>query len=120
MELSPGNYRDWKRLNAVASGFGTYTTTSLNLVGAGSPAQLTVGQVSADLFDVLGVAPAIGHGFSAGDDVPDGPRATLLSYGLWQARFAGDRTGGRSHGDARRPAVHGARRDAAGLSLSVQ
>ncbi len=91
MELSPGNYRDWKRLNGVASGFGTYTTMSLNLVGAGAPEQLTVGQVSADLFDVLGVAPAIGHGFSAGDDVPDGPRATLLSYGLWQARFSGDR-----------------------------
>jgi putative ABC transport system permease protein len=90
MELSPGNYRDWKRMNSVASAMGTYTTFSLNLSGTGTPERLDVGLVSADLFSVLGVAPFIGHDFSPNDDVAGAPGAVILSDAFWRSRFAGD------------------------------
>lgn len=92
MELSPGNYRDWKKMNAVASGMATYTTFSQNLTGGGVPERLEVGLVSADLFSVLGVSPLIGHGFSADDDLPEAAGTTVLSYACWQSHFGGDRS----------------------------
>ena len=90
MELSPGNYRDWKRMNTVASSMATYTTFSLNLSGSGTPERLEVGLVSSDLFAVLGVAPAVGRDFSASDDVAGAPGATMLSDAFWRTRFNGD------------------------------
>ncbi len=92
MELSPGNYRDWKRMNTVASAMGTYTTFSLNLSGSGVPERLEVGLVSSDLFDVLGVHPFIGHDFSSGDDAAGAPATAMLSYAYWRAHFNGDAT----------------------------
>ncbi|MFI5179005.1 MAG: ABC transporter permease [Vicinamibacterales bacterium] len=90
MELSPGNYRDWKRMNSVASAMATYTTFSLNLSGSGAPERLEVGLVSADLFSVLGVRPIIGHDFSASDDAAPAPGTLLLSYAYWRSHFNGD------------------------------
>ncbi len=90
MELSPGNYRDWKTMNTVASAMATYTTFSQNLTGSGVPERLEVGLVSGDLFAVLGVTPVLGHGFSAGDDLPNAPGTAVLSYASWLARFGGD------------------------------
>ena len=49
------------------------------------PARLVSGvTASAELFDVLGVGPVLGRGFRAGDDVPGGEPAVVLSFGLWQ------------------------------------
>lgn len=36
-------------------------------------------------------APLLGRGFSAEDDRPGAPPTTILSYGVWQQRFHGDR-----------------------------
>ncbi len=90
MELSPGNYRDWKRLNRVAEGMGTYTSWTANLVDGGTPERVTQAIVSADLFPVLGVTPMIGRAFSAEDDVDGAPGTMVLSYEFWQQRFGGD------------------------------
>lgn len=39
---------------------------------------------SAELFDVLGVRPLLGRGFSRGDDLPGAEPVAILSSGLWQ------------------------------------
>jgi putative ABC transport system permease protein len=90
MELSPGNYRDWKRMNTVASAMGTYTTISLNLSGRGAPERLDVGLVTSDLFATLGVSPAIGHDFAESDDLAGAPGTAMLSYAYWRSRFNAD------------------------------
>ena len=90
MELSPGNYRDWK---AAASSFETwaaYTTTSVNLIGAGEPQRVDAGGVTADLFLALGVQPLIGRRFTADDDRESAPGRVVLSYRVWQTTFGGD------------------------------
>jgi putative ABC transport system permease protein len=63
----------------------TMTTT-------GEPERLQGQSVSADYFRVLGVAPFLGQDFNAADDRPHGTLVAILSYGLWQRRFAGDRS----------------------------
>jgi predicted permease len=48
-------------------------------------------RVSATFFDVLGIKPLLGRGFTQEEDRPKGPNAAILSYGLWQSMFSADR-----------------------------
>ncbi|HXM43955.1 MAG TPA: ABC transporter permease, partial [Bryobacteraceae bacterium] len=90
MELSPANYVDWKRLSESFDGMGAFTETSVNLVGQGDPERLEGAAITADLFPVLRVQPAMGRLFTAAEDREGAPGTLLLSYQLWQAAFGGD------------------------------
>jgi predicted permease len=90
MELSPGNYRDWKNRSTSFEGFGMYSTTPLNWIGQGDPQRLEAAAVSANLLPALGARPLSGRLFTEEDDNPGAPKTVLLSYRLWQARFGGD------------------------------
>ena len=46
--------------------------------------------VTADFFRALGVAPAIGRGFTAEEDSPAGARVAILGDGLWRRFFGAD------------------------------
>lgn len=49
--------------------------------------------VTGNFFDVLGVRPQLGRMLSADDDkTPGGHPVTVISNGLWQRRFGGDRS----------------------------
>jgi predicted permease len=61
------------------------------LVGAGESERLTGELVTASHFDVLGVAPAIGRDFEAGDDTFGGPRVAIVSDALARRRFGSAR-----------------------------
>jgi predicted permease len=57
-----------------------------------------VAQTSWNFFDLLGVRPVLGRTFAPGEDVegngwgPPGPNAVaVISYGLWQSSFGGER-----------------------------
>ena len=63
----------------------------LNLTGVAEPERLSAEIVSAAYFPVLGVDAALGRTFSAEEDAPGAAPAALLSWGLWQRRFGGDR-----------------------------
>jgi putative ABC transport system permease protein len=47
-------------------------------------------RVSANYFRLLGAPVIHGRTFTADEDRPNGGRVAVLSYGLWQRRFAGD------------------------------
>jgi putative ABC transport system permease protein len=61
------------------------------VTGPAEPERLEGQSVSAGYFRVLGISPALGRDFQASDDVFRGPRVVILSNGLWQRRFGGDR-----------------------------
>jgi predicted permease len=62
-----------------------------NLSG-GSEAEHVDGlRVSEDFFRVHGVYPMIGRSFTKAEDTPGAERTAILSYGLWQRRFGGDK-----------------------------
>ena len=90
MELSPANYRDWKRMNTSFETMGALEPISMNLVGQGDPERLEGAAVTADLLPVLGVQPLVGRWFTTADDREGAPGTVLLSHRLWQAALGGD------------------------------
>jgi putative ABC transport system permease protein len=61
------------------------------LTGAGDPDQVRGMPVSANLFSILGVQPMLGRDFLANEDQAGNDNKVMLSYGLWQRHFGGDR-----------------------------
>jgi len=91
MELSPANFEDWKRMNHSFAAMGVYTDFAMNLAGQGEPERLDVTLVDSELLPMLGAQPLLGHVFTAADNREGASGTALLSYGLWQRRFGGDR-----------------------------
>jgi putative ABC transport system permease protein len=91
LELSPANYRDWRRMSRSFEQMGSYFASSaVNLVGVGEPLRLESSGVDAELLTTLGVEPALGRLFEPADDREGAPGTVLLSHALWQRAFAGD------------------------------
>ncbi len=90
MELSPPNYRDWKRLTHSFAGMGFFFTNGVNLVARGEPERVEGAIVSADLLPTLDIQPAIGRGFTSADEREGASGVVILSHGLWKSAFAGD------------------------------
>jgi predicted permease len=69
-------------------------TSGVNLqAGSGSGASVSYVQnmrVSAHYFDVLGIQPFLGRGFTDEEDRPNGPSAVILSYALWRSVLQAD------------------------------
>src|SRR6185436_7914210 len=59
ISVSYPNFTDWRNQNKVFEKIGVYNRSSYNLTGVGEAERITTGQVSADLFSVLRVNPAL-------------------------------------------------------------
>jgi predicted permease len=68
------------------------TPDNSKLTAQGEPKPLTDLSVAGNFFHVLGVEPALGRLFTAGESIKGGPAVVMLSYPLWQRQFNGDRT----------------------------
>ncbi|MEK6321110.1 MAG: ABC transporter permease [Acidobacteriota bacterium] len=73
-------------LEAVAA----YSTSGANLTGDSDPERVSIGNVSADFFKVVGLPPVLGRTFRPGEDTPGNNGVCVISFGFWQRRFAGD------------------------------
>ena len=89
-ELSPPNYRDMKERSKSFTGMAVYTHTSRNLVNNSNAERIEGIAATADLFPLLGTSPLFGRIYMPHEDRDGAPGTVLLSYGLWQSRFAGD------------------------------
>ena len=89
-ELSPANYRDWRRMATVFESMGAFANASLNLVGGGEPQRVSGLRVTFDVLPMLGIAPALGRFFTAEEDAHRAAGTVILGDGLWQGRFGGD------------------------------
>ena len=89
--MSGPNFYDVKMQSKALVDAAAYTRARQILTGRGEPVRLDGAQVSASIFDVLGVRPLLGRTFRAGDNQPGNTHVAILSYNLWQQRFGGDR-----------------------------
>ena len=89
--VGPANFIHWREMNQVFEDLAAVTFAySVTVTGHGDPEELQAQSVSAELFQILGVQPAIGRSFTAAENVP-GTRAIVISDRLWKRRFSSDR-----------------------------
>jgi putative ABC transport system permease protein len=85
------DFNDWRQQARSFAGMAGFATFSPILGGTeGEPERIQAGHSVGDLFSVLGVQPILGRRFLEEENKEGGNRVVILSYGLWQRRFAGD------------------------------
>ena len=85
-------YPDFLDLRNRSHSFSGLTATSLcpmSFTGHDRPERVWGMLVSANYFDVLGVQPALGRGFTPADDAHGQAPTAVISYRLWQERYSG-------------------------------
>lgn len=89
--FQPPEFLEYQARNTTFAAMAAYSGWGPNLTGEGEPQALNGGLVSWQYFRVLGVGPVLGRDFTEADDRPEAEPVVLLSDGLWQGRFGGDR-----------------------------
>jgi putative ABC transport system permease protein len=89
--VSMANFRDYEEAASGMTSAAAYTVEVANLTGVDVPEQLQVVPTTPDLFDVLGVQPALGRGFRVEEGAEGLGNVLVLEHDFWQRRFQGDR-----------------------------
>lgn len=88
-DVAGGNYHDWKRDQTVFTDMAALGMRSFSLTGDGEPERVLAYSVTDNFIPLLGVSPLVGRAFNAEDDKPGAQKVALLTYGIWQRRYAG-------------------------------
>ena len=89
--IAPGNYADWKAQNQSFADMAALDWRNFNLAGDGEPERVPAFGVSANFFPLLGVNATLGRTFQPEEDRPGANKVAVISYGLWQSRYGGER-----------------------------
>ncbi|HEX6051245.1 MAG TPA: ABC transporter permease, partial [Gemmatimonadaceae bacterium] len=88
--VSPPDYLDYRARNSVFASLGALTIYGNSVItGGDAPERVRSSIASANLFSTLGITPYRGRAFVPEEENGEHDVA-ILSYGLWQRRFAGD------------------------------
>jgi len=91
--LIPANlpgFRIWQRDCHSFESLAIAEGASADLTGAGEAVEIHGVRASANLFDVLGVRPALGRSFLLEEDEPGRGRVVVLTDEFWRGRFHAD------------------------------
>jgi putative ABC transport system permease protein len=91
-DITYGTYRELLERSRSFDALAVMGSWQPTMTGPAEPERLNGQRVSASYFRVLGIAPTIGRDFDPSDDLLNSPGVTIISDGLWQRRFGGDRT----------------------------
>ena len=91
--LAVGNFADWRAQNSVFEEMAAADQRTFDLTGEGGEPEKIFGLgVTSNFFPLLGAEPALGRIFLPEEDSPGAARVAVLSQGLWQRRFGGERS----------------------------
>ncbi|MGB7354775.1 MAG: ABC transporter permease, partial [Acidobacteriaceae bacterium] len=93
---SVDGFEDYQQQNQTLSGvtayFPFFGVGGFKLTGQGEPVPVSGVSVEGNFFQVLGVQPFLGRGFSPEETRLHGRAAVMLSYPFWERQFHGDRS----------------------------
>ncbi len=90
LSASPQEFFNYRDRNHSFSAIAAYALVGRDLTGAGDAERIQTAKVTAQFFSVLGTSPLRGRSFVIEEDQPGRDQVAILSYNLWQSRFAGD------------------------------
>src|SRR6266852_1992560 len=89
--VSAPNFFTWEKENRVFSQMAAMDPyEAASLTGQGEPERVSATRVTANYFSILGVSPALGRAFAAGEDQSGSDRVVILSHALWERRYGSD------------------------------
>jgi putative ABC transport system permease protein len=88
--IAPATYLDWRKEAHSFDELAAYSWDELNLTGGDHPQKVQAFQVSANLFDMLGVRPQAGRAFLPEEETPGKDQEIILGHALWEQRYAAD------------------------------
>lgn len=88
MPFSAAEIEDYRRQNRTLAALAEYHSMAFTLFDPESTERVSTGVVSADFFDVFGVKPVLGRGFTRDDDAAGAPAVLLMSNEYWRKRGA--------------------------------
>ena len=84
-------YFDWRKHQTPFTSITSFTAGVADCdLTETNPMRLGCSMVEGNFLLTFGISPILGRNFTAEEDVPNGPRVALMTYGLWQSRFASD------------------------------
>ena len=86
---SRANFLSWGEQSTAFEEMAAFSDARFNLTGDGDPEEAAVQMTTPELFQVLGVNALLGRTLTQ-DDGRLKSAGTVISYGFWQRRFAGD------------------------------
>ncbi|HEY2805592.1 MAG TPA: ABC transporter permease [Gemmatimonadales bacterium] len=90
MDVTWSEYRFLEQQGGMFESLGASAQVGLNVFTGSEALRFDGLRVSANYFKTLGVQPLLGRSFNQDEDREGGANAVMLSWGVWQSRFAGD------------------------------
>jgi putative ABC transport system permease protein len=84
------NVEDWRKLNHSFEDIAAYAAWQEVVTGHGEAERISTLRVSPSFFGVMGAQPLLGRTFVANENLNAKASVAVLSYGLWQRKFARD------------------------------
>jgi len=81
---------DFREGARALQGIAEYSQMAYTLVGENDAVRITVGLVTGNYFNVMGLAPILGRTLNDGDDGTSVPPVIVLTHEYWLRRFGGD------------------------------
>ncbi len=91
MPFAEPNYLDLRASGRSLEALAQYRPSTTSVVGGSEPARARVTAASGDFFGVMGVGPAAGRTFLAGEAGAGGGHVAVVSHGFWQRLMGGRR-----------------------------
>jgi putative ABC transport system permease protein len=88
--VAPATYLDWKKEVHSFDDLAAYAWDEVNLTGDREAQKVQDFKVTANFFPMIGVQPLLGRTFLAEEEEPGRDQEIILSYGLWEQRYASD------------------------------
>src|SRR5216684_3176923 len=88
--IAPATYLDWKKEVHSFDDLAAYAWDAINLTGDREAQKVQDFQVTANFFPMIGVQPLLGRTFIPEEEEPGRNQEIILSYGLWEQRYASD------------------------------
>ncbi|MGA2084649.1 MAG: ABC transporter permease [Terracidiphilus sp.] len=85
-----GSYYDWRDNQKPFEAFTSETGARECDLTERNPARLSCASVEQSFLPTLGISPVLGRNFLPEEDRPNGPKAALISYGLWLTHYGLD------------------------------
>ena len=90
LTFSVPEVRDLRQGVQALSGIAEYSSWSAILQRKNEPLRLSLGLVTRDYFEVMGLSPVLGRVTQPGDDGPAAAPVAVLTYETWTTRFGSD------------------------------